>query len=65
MSNAQLIEDLGKKPIILNTRGAFESDAYGRIGITPGLCEPIFVYDKITGKKVSNWSREGDVILLN
>jgi hypothetical protein len=65
MSNAQLIEDLGKEPIILNTRGTFESDAHGRIGIAPGLREPIFVYDKTTGKKVSNWSREGDAILLN
>jgi hypothetical protein len=65
MSNAQLLEDLGKKPIILNTRGIFESDAHGRIGITSGLSEPIFVYDRLTGKKITGWSREGDAILLN
>jgi hypothetical protein len=65
MSNAQLIEDLGKEPIILNSRGTFESDSHGRIGVASGLCEPIFVYDKLTGEKITNWSREGDAILLN
>ena len=64
MSNAKLIKKQGTEKILINVVKEFESDAYGRIGIVRGLREPIFVYDKFSGEKITNWTLEGDAIIL-
>ena len=65
MTNAQLITHNGELTIPINTRAEYESDEAGKIIIGRTPREPIFIYDKETGKKISDWSRVGDTIYLN
>jgi hypothetical protein len=65
MTNAQLINNEGEQIIPMNKREEFESDEYGKIVIGRTLREPVFVYDKATGKKITDWTRLGDTIYLN
>ena len=65
MSNANLVVNEGEQIIPINTRKEFESDENGRVFVGQMLREPIFVYDKNTGKKIISWSHAGDSILLN
>ena len=65
MTNAQLINNEGEQIIPINKREEFESDEYGKVIIGRALCEPIFVYDKATGKKITGWTLNTDSILLN
>lgn len=65
MSNTSLIKNEGEQVIPINVREEHESDDRGQIilGRTPR--EPIFVYDKDTGKKITEWTHSNDSILLN
>ena len=65
MSNCQLIQNEGEQIIPINVRQEYESDDRGKIIIGRTLCEPIFVYDKNTGKKITGWTATTDSILLN
>ena len=65
MTNAQLINNEGEQIIPINKREEFESDERGKIIIGRVLREPVFVYDKATGKKITNWTSTTDSILLN
>lgn len=65
MTNAQLVENMGDNIITLQTREARESDEDGKIIIEKDLCDPIFVYDKETGKKIKTWTRANNIIYLN
>lgn len=65
MTNAQLINNEGEQIIPINKREEFESDENGKIVIGRTLREPVFVYDKATGKKITNWTSTTDSILLN
>jgi hypothetical protein len=65
MSNCQLVENEGKQVIPINVRQEYESDDRGKIVIGRTLREPIFVYDKNTGKKITGWTATTDSILLN
>ena len=65
MTNAQLINNEGEQIIPINKREEFESDEHGKVIIGRTLREPVFVYDKATGKKISNWTSTTDSILLN
>ena len=64
MTNAQLIENKGEEIIAINAREKFESDEVGKIEVGRTLREPIFVYDKITGKKISDWTCSDNVIYI-
>lgn len=64
MANAQLINNEGEQIIPINEQKEFESDEYGKIIIGRKLREPIFVYDKTTGEKLTNWTTTTDSILL-
>lgn len=64
MSNAKLIENQGEQIIPINSREEYETDADGKFTIERTLREPIFLYDKHTGKKITNWSRSGNTIYL-
>ena len=65
MTNAQLVKNEGEQIIPINERKEFESDEYGKVLIGRTLREPIFVYDKATGKKITGWTYTTDSILLN
>ena len=65
MTNAQLINNEGKQIIPINKREEFESDEHGKITIGRTLQQPVFVYDKATGKKITDWTSTTDSILLN
>lgn len=65
MTNAQLINSEGEQIIPINKREEFESDEYGKIVIGRTLREPVFVYDKATGAKITGWTSTTDSILLN
>ena len=65
MSNANLVSSNGNEIVTINARGMYESDENGKIVIGRTLCEPIFVYDKDSGKKITDWSRADDIIHLN
>jgi hypothetical protein len=65
MTNAQLINNEGEQIIPINKREEFESDERGKIIIGRTLREPVFVYDKATGKKITGWTSTTDSILLN
>lgn len=65
MSNAKLIENNGEQIIPINTREEYESDENGMVTINRDLCEPIFVYDKNTGKKITGWAKIDNSVYLN
>ena len=65
MTNASLIANNGGEIIPINAREEFESDEEGKIIIERALRDPVFIYDKETGKKISEWSREDNIIYLN
>ena len=65
MTNAQLINNEGEQIIPINKREEFESDEHGKVVIGRTLREPVFVYDKATGKKITGWTSTTDSILLN
>ena len=65
MTNAQLINNEGEQIIPINQREEFESDEHGKIVVGRVLREPVFVYDKATGKKITDWTSTTDSIILN
>jgi hypothetical protein len=65
MTNAQLINNEGEQIIPINKREEFESDEHGKVVIGRTLREPVFVYDKATGKKITDWTSTTDSIMLN
>ena len=65
MTNSNLVSNEGKEIITINTRNEYESDEKGRIFTGRVLREPIFVYDKLTGKKITDWTFLDQTIYLN
>ena len=64
MNNTNLISSDGDEIISINSRGNFESDKDGRIFIGKVLREPIFVYNKETGEKITDWTFDAQTIYL-
>ena len=65
MANSQLVDSLGEEVVSINMREEFESDDTGKINIGRVLRDPVFVYDKATGKKITGWTRANNVIYLS
>ena len=65
MTNASLITNEGQHIVPINAREEYESDDVGKIIVGRTLREPIFVYDKNTGQKITGWTSINDTILLN
>ena len=65
MSNSQLIENMGEEIVPINMREEFESNSLGEINIGRTLREPIFIYDKETGEKITDWTYMEKIIYLN
>ena len=64
MNNTNLISSNGDEIVSINSRGDFESDGEGRIFIGKVLREPIFIYDKETGEKITDWTFDAQTIYL-
>ena len=65
MTNSKLVQSEGQEIITINTRNEYESDEKGRIFTGRVLREPIFVYDKETGKKLTDWTFLDQTIYLS
>ena len=65
MTNAALIQNNGEQIIPINKREEFESDELGKINVGHIMCEPIFVYEKETGKKLNGWTASGEMLQLD
>ena len=64
MQNLQLIQDMGAEIIKVNMRKEFESDENGQIELKYSPADPVFVYDKTTGKKITDWTGSNNTITL-
>ena len=65
MNNVDLIQSAGDEIISIGARGEYETDEEGRIHTKRVLREPIFVYDKNTGEKITDWTFNAQTIYLN
>jgi hypothetical protein len=52
MTNTKLVENMGDEVVSINAREEYESDEHGKIVVGRVLREPVFIYDKETGKKL-------------
>ena len=64
MNNANLITGAENEVIQINMRRDYESDKDGVVYTGKPLREPIFVYDKSTGKKLTDWTYYAQSIYL-
>ena len=64
MTNSELVCSDGDEIITISTRNEYESDDKGRIATGRVLREPIFVYEKETGKKITDWTFVDQTIYL-
>ena len=62
MTNAKLITNEGESVITINCRETVETNESGSATVKHVIAEPIFVYDKNTGKKITNISFSNNVI---
>ena len=65
MSNAKLISSAEKQVLLIPARETLESDDAGKLLLKHIPQAPIFVYDDITGKKITNWSINDNILLIN
>lgn len=63
MMNASFVTN-DNSTILINAREEFESDEMRRVIVKNAPIEPIFVYNKDTGKKIKDWTRAGNTILV-
>ena len=65
MTNSSLINKINDEAIRISVRREFESDEEGKIEVGNTLQYPIFIYDKKTGEKISNWGHTEKTIYLH
>ena len=58
------MENMGEEIVPINMREEFESNSLGEINIGRALREPIFIYDKETGEKITDWTYMEKIIEL-
>ena len=64
MANANLIKGKGEEVVRINSRQICESDKNGIIVFNKEIQEPIFIYDKKTGEKITDWTKTNSTITL-
>lgn len=64
MTNSSLMQNDGKQIIIIGAREERESDEFGNIMFERVMRDPVFVYDKNTGKKITDWVRNDNIITI-
>jgi hypothetical protein len=63
--NTNLAINKGTETIPINVRKVYESDERQSIFTGRVLREPIFIYDRQTGEKITNWTFNAQTIYLN
>ena len=62
MTNAKLVNNLGHENIPIHTREEYESTGSARITLKHTPRDTIFIYDKTTGQKITNWTMSNNAI---
>ena len=62
MTNAQIVKNEGEQIFLIDQREELESNEFGKFFLKHLPKETIFVYDKITGKKIKEWTLKDNVI---
>jgi hypothetical protein len=65
MSNAQFLVNDGDSTVLINRRENLETNEKGIITTKYPIHEPVFVYNKKTGEKITNFTRNGNNLILN
>lgn len=65
MTNAKCITEEGRSTVDINRREVVETNESGTATVKYNIVEPMFVYDKTTGKKVTTFTYTGDTIHTN
>ena len=65
MTNAKCIVEEGQSTVDINRREVVETDESGTAIVKYNIVEPMFVYDKATGEKVTTFTYTGDTIHTN
>ena len=55
MTNAKYVQDEGRSVVDINRRECVETDASGNAIVKYPISSPVFVYDKETGEKITNF----------
>ena len=64
MTNAKLIKDNGQSLVKISIREEVESNELGKAILKHSIIEPIFVYDKETGKKITDFTYSDNVLFI-
>ena len=62
MTNAKLINDEGQFVVPISTREFVETDEEGKAQLKHDIVAPVFVYDKNTGKKISDFTYSENIL---
>jgi hypothetical protein len=65
MTNAKCIIEEGRSTIDINRREVVETNESGTATVKYNIVEPMFVYDKMTGERVTTFTYTGDTIHTN
>ena len=64
MTNAHCIVNEGESVVTINHNESVETDANGTAMVKYAITEPVFVYDKETGKKITDFTYTGNTIYI-
>ena len=64
MTGAKLIADNGASTLLINQREAIEANEKGIATTKFPILEPVFVYDKNTGEKITNFGVSGNTVFI-
>jgi hypothetical protein len=60
MTNAKLIKNEGVSTVAINCQEVVESDEQGRATLKHPASMPIFVYNNVTGEKITDYQVNGN-----
>ena len=64
MTNAKLVKNDGQSLVTIGLREEVESNELGKAMLKHSVIEPIFVYDKATGKKITDFTYSDNVLFI-
>ena len=65
MANASLIDNNGQSKVLIGRLESIETDERGIANTKFPISEPVFVYNKNTGEKITNWSYNGNQLMTS
>lgn len=65
MTNARLLNNDGLSVVPVNSREIVESNEVGKAMVKHSIQSPVFVYDKITGEKITNFTYNDNYINID